>query len=125
MNLSCGTDIIEIARVKHSIETCQGFQERVFTKEEINYCEQKKVAKYQSFAGKFAGKEAVVKALGTGFAKGISLQDIEIQNNENGKPNVQLYGNAKRIFKQLCAKEISISISHSDTDAVAFVVILF
>ncbi len=112
-----GTDIIEIERIKKAIEK-KGFLDRIYTKEE-----QKLYHKInpQTLAGNFAAKEAVAKALGTGFSK-CSPVEIEILRNVNGKPYVNLYGNAKKILNELNGK-IEVTISHSKENAVAFAII--
>jgi holo-[acyl-carrier protein] synthase len=78
----------------------------------------------QSYAARFCAKEAVAKALGTGISQGISFQDIEIINEENGKPIVILYGEAERIYRNLGSKAIDISLTHSRDYAAAHAVIL-
>lgn len=114
-----GIDIIEIARVKQAVDADHGqrFLERVFTDKERAYCCQGTV-KYNSLAARFAGKEAVAKALGTGF-QGVSWKDIEIINDEHGKPRVFLYNMAQRRAQTLAVKEVHISLSHTHTLAFA------
>lgn len=120
--MNCGIDIIEIDRIKNSIEKYnETFLKKVFTEKEINYCESHKAAKYQHYAARFASKEAVSKMLGTGFTKGIELCDIEIINETSGKPEVVLYGTAKKIFEEKYDK-MDISISHSKEYAISMVI---
>jgi len=111
-----GTDIIEIARIASSIERYgQRFLDRIFTHQEQQYCFQyPKPASH--FAGRFAAKEAVVKALGTGFRKGISWQDIEIINGALGNPEVKL---SACLREQFDPTEVLVSISHSRNYATA------
>lgn len=120
MEIKTGIDIIEIERVKQSIEDTEGkFCERVYTQKEIEYCESKKSQKYQHYAARFAGKEAVFKAISPLLKNkyDIEWKDIEILNDENGRPYV-------KILKQgLDIKNIDISISHCKTYAVASVII--
>jgi holo-[acyl-carrier protein] synthase len=123
LQIFCGTDIIEISRITHGIESSQGFLTKVFTHNEIDYCEARKKAKFQSYSGKFAAKEAVVKALGTGFTDGIGLKDIEILNDENGAPYVILHGKASEALGKISGSIISISISHCREYAVAFAIV--
>lgn len=112
--MECGTDIIEIYRIKQAIEKNGSlFLTRVYTSNEIEYCESKKNNKYQHYAGRFAAKEAVSKVLGTGFSGGVDWKDIEILNNELGKPEITLYGGANELLKKAGYKKISVSISHS------------
>ena len=121
--MDCGTDIVEISRIKEAIEKHGDiFLKKVFTDSEINYCETGEVTKYQHYAGRFAGKEAVSKFLGTGFLGEFDLKDIEIKNNEFGKPEVTLYNKALAVFNDKGYKEISISISHSKEYAISMVV---
>ncbi len=124
MGIYCGTDIIEIDRIKKSLEKCgTSFFVRVFTESEISYCESKNNAKFKSYAARFAAKEAVAKALGTGIDEGICWKDIEVTNNVRGKPCVTLHGRAKDIFEAIGGADISLSLSHCENYAVAFAVI--
>ncbi len=112
--MECGTDIIEIYRIKQAIEKNGSlFLTKVYTSREIEYCESKKNNKYQHYAGRFAAKEAVSKVLGTGFAGGFDWNDIEVLNNETGKPEIVLHEGAKELFNERGYEKISISISHS------------
>lgn len=123
MAIFCGVDIIEIDRLKKSITEQRGFKDRVFTDSEISYCENRNNAKYESYAARFAAKEAVVKALGRGIADGLEWKQIEILNNELGKPYVVLYRRALELFNEMGAKSMDISLSHCSEYAVAYVVI--
>lgn len=117
MILGVGTDIIEIDRIKHAIESNIKFVDKVFTKDEIKYIFNKRI-KYESAAGMFCAKEAVSKALGSGV-NGFKWTDIEISRDFNGKPQVILYNHAYQIFIQSGMKDIQISISHSREYAIA------
>lgn len=123
MKITCGTDIIEIDRIKSSIEDMgDKFLERVFTKKEIGYCEGKKSQKYQHYAARFAAKEAMFKAISSQLNDKYSIcwKDIEVVNNQQGKPEIQLLGiNLKNI------ENIDLSISHCKQYAVANVVVLY
>lgn len=124
MAICCGVDIVEIDRIKQSLEDIgTSFRERVFTERESEYCESKKNAKYQSYAARFAAKEAVSKAFGTGIGGGIKWRDIEILNDVNGRPYVVLSDRAKVRFDEIKAEEISLSLSHCRNYAVAYAVI--
>lgn len=122
MKVTCGVDIIEIRRIKESIEeTGERFLERVFTKNEIIYCESKKAQKYQHYAARFAAKEAAFKAISQELKDKYSIcwKDIEILNDEQGRPSVS--------FLNIDWKEIEsvdISLSHCKEYAVANVVVL-
>lgn len=123
MAVYCGVDIIEISRIRHSIDTVDGFRDRVFTESETAYCENRNKARYESYAARFAAKEAVMKALGTGMADGIGWKHIEIGNDHKGKPIVLLLSKAKERYEELGAKSIDISISHCGEYAIAYAVI--
>ena len=121
--MDCGIDIIEISRIKEAIlKNGNVFLEKVYTKNEINYCEAHKAAKYQHYAARFAAKEAVAKFFGTGFNGKFDFKDIEIKNNEQGKPEVTLLNGALTLFNELGYKKISISISHSKEYATSMVI---
>lgn len=123
MKITCGTDIIEIDRVKESIEELgEKFIERVFTDKEMEYCESRKGQKYQHYAGRFAAKEAAFKAISKILDNKYSVcwKDFEIIDDEQGRPYLNLYNvNTKDI------ESIDISISHCKLYATANVVILF
>lgn len=121
MKVLCGTDIIEIERVKEAIEKLEdNFLNRVFTQNEIEYCESKKKQKYQHYAGRFAAKEATFKAMSELLNNKyeINWKDIEIINNENLKPKINLKIKLQNI------ENIDISISHCKQYATATAVIL-
>ena len=121
MKITCGTDIIEIERIKDSIEnTNNKFIDRVYTKNEIEYCESKKAQKYQHYAARFAAKEAVFKALSERIEDKYSIcwKDIEIINNSQGKPYVNLVSNYDKEIEQ-----IDLSMSHCKEYAVANVIV--
>ncbi len=125
LELLLGTDIIEVERIRASLENKinSRFSARVFTPEEVKYCERKGLSKYQSYAARFAGKEAVSKAFGTGIGEHALFNEIEILNDKNGKPYVTLYGRAKKFYEGLGADSISITLSHCKEYAVAYVTI--
>jgi len=124
LGILCGVDIIEIERVKKSLD-CTGtaFRDKVFTKNEIDYCEGRNVVKYQSYAARFAAKEAVTKAFGTGIGSGIVWKEVEILNKESGKPYVVLSGKAKEQFNKIEALNMDLSLSHCNSYAIAYFVI--
>ncbi|OFW52360.1 MAG: holo-[acyl-carrier-protein] synthase [Actinobacteria bacterium RBG_13_35_12] len=117
-----GTDIIEVKRIKSAIKNNSGFLSRVYTESEIEYCNKKNKGKYQSFAARFAAKEAVAKSLVEGVGKSISLSEIELANMDNGAPFIKLYGKTLKFSKQLRIKEIKISVSATENFAVAYAV---
>lgn len=120
MIVGVGCDIIEIERIARAIKS-ESFIRRVFTAEEAAYCQRRGQQAAASFAGRFAAKEAVLKALGTGLREG-SLQEIAVDNDGLGKPLVQLSGHFAMLSRQLGVKNIQISLSHSRDFAVAYVI---
>jgi len=116
--LTTGVDIIEIPRIKQVLDRYgQRFLNRVFTPDEIAYCR----GRAPNLAGRFAAKEAAMKALGTGV-RGVSWKDIEVIRADSGAPSLRLHGRAKKRAERLQMSEMSLSISHSREYAVAFVV---
>lgn len=126
MEIKTGIDIIEVDRIKENIDKFgDKFLKRIYTEKEIKYCENKNIQKYQSYAGRFAAKEAIFKALSECIENKFQIEwkDIEVLNNDNGKPQVYLYGNLKNI--ELQQLEIDVSISHIADVAVASVVVKY
>lgn len=119
--IGIGVDIIELDRVKKAVER-EAFVKRVYTDAEIEYCHSRGKSGAMSFAGRFAAKEAVMKAFGTGLRNG-SMQDIEIINDELGAPQVRLSGWFGDFAREKAVKKIWVSISHSKESAVAQCVI--
>ena len=109
--MEIGVDIVRVKRIEQAILKNKNFKYKIFTQNEINYCEKRK-NKYQSYAGKFAAKEAFSKAFGTGFRDEFGFLDIEVLNDELGKPFIKYYD-----------KKIKISISHEEEYAIATVLI--
>ena len=120
MIVGTGVDLIEIARMEKAMSR-SGFAVRVFTEAERAYAAERR-DRPEVYAGMFAAKEAVSKALGTGIA-GFSIRDIEILHNERRAPYAVLHGGAREAFDSLAAKRVLISISHDQSTAVAFAVI--
>jgi holo-[acyl-carrier protein] synthase len=122
--LGIGTDIVECLRIAQMIERHgELFLSRVFTLREIVYCSSRKAAT-QHFAGRWAAKEAILKALGTGWARGIRWNDLEVRNEGTGKPTVALGGEARTICERLGVGEMLVSISHCRTHATALAIAL-
>ncbi len=118
--IGIGTDIIECLRIARMIERHgELFINRVYTPHEIAYCRERKQAT-QHYAGRWAAKEAVLKAIGTGWKKGISWRDIEVHNIIGGKPIITLRGGARKVSNELGIDEMQISISHCRSHAVAY-----
>ena len=121
-----GTDIVDISRVKKLLNTNKKLINRIFSIKEIKYCESRS-NKIASYSKRFAAKEAFAKALGTGISKGISFNEISINNNKNGSPFIELLGKTKTITKNLTKKKNKIYLSLSDEKkyALAMVVISY
>lgn len=119
-----GTDIVECLRIGKMIEQHgELFLRRVFTDREIRYCNSRKHAT-EHFAGRWAAKEAILKALGTGWAKGICWTDLEVRNDAGGQPRVLVRGGAKDFAVQRGIGDILVSISHCRTYATAYALAL-
>jgi holo-[acyl-carrier protein] synthase len=116
--LSTGVDIVKIDRVRDAIEKHgERFTNRVFTPKELDEVG----GKIYSLAARFAAKEAVTKALRTGIGP-VSFQEIEILRGSSGEPHLHLYGEASRLAESMGLHTWSLSLSHTDSDAIAFVV---
>jgi holo-[acyl-carrier protein] synthase len=123
MIVGIGVDIVDVERVHGLLERYPDkFLKRVFTDAENRYA-QRSVKTAERLAGRFAVKEAVLKAFGTGKSQGILWRDVETVPGTMGKPKVNLYGNADKYMKRLNANVIHVSISHDGGKAMAFVVI--
>jgi len=120
--IGIGTDIVECLRIAQMIERHgELFLTRVYTPGEIAYCTERKAAT-QHYAGRWAAKEAVLKALGTGWARGISWTDVEVRNESGGAPRIELSGGALVASEQRGITEVLISISHCRSHATAFAI---
>jgi holo-[acyl-carrier protein] synthase len=120
--LGIGTDVVEVLRIAQMIERHgELFIQRVYTPFEIDYCNARKAAT-QHFAGRWAAKEAILKALGTGWARGLSWTDMEVRNDEAGRPSVRLGGGAREVCEKLGITDMLITISHCRTHATAFAI---
>ena len=122
MIISIGIDIVEVYRIRETIERTPRFVTRVFTPAEQAYCDAKGVAAAQSYAARFAAKEACLKALQTGWRGKITWHDIEILSDETGVPSLLLIGEAKRLFEKMGASKIHLSMSHTTEHAVSQVI---
>jgi holo-[acyl-carrier protein] synthase len=122
MVLGLGTDLIETKRVQESIERFgERFLERVFTMGEIAYCRRKKNAS-ESFAARFAAKEAGAKALGTGISRGVNWKELEVRRELSGKPTLHLSGRAAELAEAMGVRRLQLSLTHSRELAMAVVV---
>ncbi len=123
MKVKCGTDIIEIDRIKDSLDNIgESFKNKIFTEEEIKYCESKGKQKYQHYAARFAAKEATFKAISEELEDKYDLcwKDYEIISDQNGKPHMNILG-----LKENNIENIDVSLSHCKSYAVANVVVLY
>ena len=122
MIVGMGVDIAEVGRVRGVIER-QGerFLKRVYTEKEIAYCERSK-NKYERYAGRFAAKEAAMKALGTGWRAGVRWVDLEVVRHPSGRPAMELKGEARKIADRMGVKHIAMSITHTEEQAMAQVI---
>lgn len=119
MVLGSGVDIIEVERVKQAVKKWgDSFLKKVFTDKEINYSKKRRFA-YQHLAARFATKEAVLKAFGGGWTRTLPWKDVEIINDKNGKPDIRLYREAKKIYDKKHIEKIVVSMSHTKDYAVA------
>jgi holo-[acyl-carrier protein] synthase len=123
MIVGTGVDLAEVARIRAAI-TRHGrrFIERVYTPSEIAYVE-RKANRFERYAGRFAAKEAGMKAIGTGWKRGVRWHDFEVANLPSGRPTLQLHGQAARIAHELGVKLISLSITHTAELGMAHVIL--
>jgi len=120
--LGAGTDITECLRIGQMIERHgELFVQRVYTTREIEYCQRRRMA-MQHFTGRWAAKEAILKALGTGWRQGISWRDIEVLNGPSGRPVVTLMGGTQDMAEKMGIAGVLVSISHCRTHATAHAV---
>ena len=123
MVIGLGTDLIEIARIERSLARFgSAFLERVYTPGEIAYCQRKQKTAAESFAARFAAKEAGAKALGTGISRGVSWREFEVVRLPGQRPELQLSGRAAAIAKEFGVTRLSLSLTHSREFALAVVV---
>lgn len=121
MIIGIGTDIAEVPRIAKSIEN-NSFKEKVFSKKEISYCETK-ANKAENFAARFAAKEAFFKALGTGWRGGMAFNEVEVENDDLGKPAINVLGQTAEMLKDRKIRIIHVSLSHIKDVAMATVVL--
>lgn len=123
MVLGLGTDMIEIARIEHSLTRFgDAFLRRVYTPGEVAYCQHKKKTAAESFAARFAAKEAAAKALGTGISRGVSWREFEVRRFPGHRPEMYLSGRAAEIANRLGIRHLSLSLSHTRELAIAIVI---
>lgn len=118
--LGIGSDIVECVRIGRMIDQYgEAFLQRVYTDREIGYCQTRKRA-IEHFAGRWAAKEAILKALGTGWSRGIGWTDIEVRNRDDGRPVVHVRGAARDLVARRGIADLLLTISHSRMYATAF-----
>jgi len=122
MIIGIGTDIIEVERIMRLLSEQKKFKHRVFTQREIEYCDSK-THNVQNYAARFAVKEAFLKAIGTGWREGVAFKEIEVVNDRKGKPELVLYGTAKKIAEELAVTNMQVSISHLKELAIGIVIL--
>jgi holo-[acyl-carrier protein] synthase len=123
MIVGTGVDITEVARIKAAVDRFgQRFLKRVFTPEEIRYCVSKLNAA-ERLAARFAAKEAGMKAIGTGWKRGVTWRDFEVANLPSGRPTLRFYGVASQVAQQLGVRQISLSLTHTAELAMAHVIL--
>ena len=122
MIIGIGTDIIEVKRIERLLDRQKRFRERIFTPGEIEYCEHK-ANSAQNYAARFAVKEALLKAIGTGWREGVAFNEIEVKNNKKGKPELVLSGTVKAITDEMGVTNIQVSISHLKDLAIGMVIL--
>src|SRR5260370_36339048 len=123
MILGAGVDLAEVARIREAIGRYgDRFIRRIYTDGEIAYVE-RKANRFERYAGRFAAKEAGMKAIGTGWKRGVRWQDFEVSNLPSGRPTLQLHGECARIASQLDVRNISLSITHTAAEGVAIVIL--
>jgi holo-[acyl-carrier protein] synthase len=123
MIVGTGVDLAEVPRIRASIERYgKRFVERIYTPSEIAYVE-RKANRYERYAARFAAKEAGMKAIGTGWRRGVRWQDFEVTNLPTGKPTLRLHGVAAQFALRLGVKNISLSLTHTAETALAHVIL--
>jgi holo-[acyl-carrier protein] synthase len=121
--LGIGVDMVEVERIQHSLDRFgERFMKRVFTEGEIAYCQSMRFPA-RHFAARFAAKEAVSKAFGTGIGKAMSWRDIDVHKKESGEPFLVFHAAAAALAKERAIKSAWISLSHTDHHALAMIVI--
>lgn len=123
MIVGTGVDIIEVPRIARSIERFgERFLARVFTPDEIRYCNSKH-NRVERFAARFAAKEAAMKAIGTGLRRGVTWHDVQVGREPGGRPTILFAGAAAKFADALGCKRVSLSISHTAEHAIAQVIL--
>src|SRR5215510_3000916 len=125
MIFAIGIDLAEVNRIKAALEnpvTGTRFRNRVYTAGEQTYCESRRAGKYQSYAARFAAKEATMKALGKGWGRYVGWLDIEVVRRRGSRPEITLHGKAKEYAESLGIQRLHLALTHTTTLAEAVVV---
>jgi len=123
MILGTGVDLAEVSRIRDAVERYgQRFIRRIYTPGEIAYVE-RKANRFERYAGRFAAKEAGMKAIGTGWKRGVRWQDFEVANLPSGRPTLRLHGEAAKIAERLGVKSVQLSITHTAELGMAHVIL--
>ena len=123
MIVAIGIDLVEISRIEEKLSRGNlRFRNRVFTPAEIEYCESR-ASRFASYAARFAAKEAAMKALGTGWGKGVRWRDIEVHRQPGKRPTIRFHGKAAEFAGRLGASNVALSISHTPEQAIASVIL--
>ena len=125
MIIGTGVDLAEVDRIQQALEDPRigrRFRQRVFTEKEIAYCENRRRGKYESYAGRFAAKEAVMKALGRGWGSKVCWLDIEVVRAPSGKPEIALHDKTAQLADQLGIRRWALSITHTKQHGLAYVI---
>jgi len=118
-----GIDLAEVCRIREAIERHgQRFIQRIYTEKEIAYVE-RKANKYERYAARFAAKEAGMKAIGTGWKRGVRWRDFEVTNLPSGRPTLQFHGEAAKFAETLGVRNIALSITHTAAQGMAIVIL--
>ena len=123
MIVGIGIDVAEVERIREAIERHgPRFVERIYTAAEIAYVE-RKANRYERYAARFAAKEAGMKAIGTGWRRGVRWQDFEVSNLASGRPTLQLHGEAAKVAAGLGARNVALSLTHTTSQGMAIVIL--
>ena len=123
MIVGTGVDLTEVPRIRASIERFGAkFIERIYTPAEIAYVE-RKANRYERYAARFAAKEAAMKAIGTGWKRGVRWQDFEVTNLPSGRPTLQFHGVAAQIANELGVRNVALSLTHTAREGMAMVIL--
>src|SRR5947209_10126756 len=123
MIVGTGVDLAEVDRIRQAIARFgRRFIERIYTPGEIAYVE-RKANRFERYAGRFAAKEAGMKAIGTGWRRGVRWQDFEVANLPSGRPTLRFHGAAASFAESLGVRNIALSLTHTATEALAYVIL--